>query len=364
MNASQQQNAQYDSAAKSPILGTGTIAPSREAAEEAAKVSPVPMPENFTPEMVKATTTHLEFEPSPQLEDDYNSVNPYLDNSPADGEGYYRLPLISGGMFYEEGADVFIRKLKGVDVIAIGQASNEASFSAFIDALAPTVKGIDIRKLTYGDFQGLMYWHLFRSFTKTPIIRNVTSKYGNQIKLEIQNHDLKYKLVGVTPLQWRDVYKPLGFFPKTVAFVEYYEEKRAAKASLNELWTLERFEGLAGSPEIREAIYNNMDITTLETLKRFTDEAAHGILEVVEVQDPEFDVRVWLSMLESYKEVLNNGRTGITSVEGLLRVEDEVEVINEEITVIKDALEKGDKVEADIETFPLIITATDFFSSL
>jgi len=84
-------------------------------------------------------------------------------------------------------AQIQVRKFGAPDLARFSAARRAGSYPMVVNAMGHTISGVDVRMLTHGDFDYLIYWHATNSIKKSPLIVNWRSRYGFENKVTVNS---------------------------------------------------------------------------------------------------------------------------------------------------------------------------------
>jgi hypothetical protein len=276
---------------------------------------------------------------------------------------FVRVELVSGYKFYEFD-DVQIRKLNITDIFRIYQAKKNNDITGLIDVVSNTLS-IDGRLLTPNDFRHSCYWHRFNSYTATPLTIEWTSKYGNKNLYKIEETTLKFIQPKISRDEYWKNYVSLGLVVPTMREFEIFSRETLSE---DELWLFEMAQYFRpknfNSNSIQERIDSmselcSKDISLIEKISNLIEDCAHGVNETIDLIDAKFDPKKWVNDLQERIDYFDNLKDLDDDMQLVLNVQKQE--LQTELDIIKNKLEKGEGVEAEVETRAISITLLDFF---
>ena len=108
------------------------------------------------------------------------------DTTEAAPDGMWMLAELPSNGLAGYPSQIRVRKFGGPDLVRLGAARKAGSFPMVVGAIAATIQSVDVRVLTTGDFDYLMYWHSINSLAKRPLTVTWESRYGYQNKTTVE----------------------------------------------------------------------------------------------------------------------------------------------------------------------------------
>lgn len=305
------------------------------------------------------------------------------------GEGWVRQGVPSRGIPYADFDDVYVRILEVTDILAIQTSTQNNSLTMFLDALQNAIN-VDIRSLTYPDFQFLLYWWRLNSFTRSPFTVHWTSRYNNEGAVMINREsDLEIVELKMLPSEYEE-YKSKGIdFPR-VRDTEYLQN---IVLNPSDRWMAERAQyvmceeqGLNWYPARFELIKKG-GLSMMEDIRDFASKIKlYGVVERVKVTDSKFSPeKAIVGLRTSAGKLLRAANLQSMNPEQMTMLRQRAEDFMDEADeieaklytiddlksgVIIDGLDKDDipKLEAELkpkeEVITLRISAMDFFPEI
>ena len=281
--------------------------------------------------------------------------------------GYIRFTPISGGIFYKDGANFSVRRLLGSDIQALAVAGQADSTTLLLDAIGPSLHGIDVRFLTPGDFKHLLYHHRTLSFPKRPWIRRWTSLYGNDNEIQVKDMgEVKFKTPKISHQEYLDEFVSKGLAVPLMRDAEYFELFSPKAIADKYIWSqAQYFQGDTFKDKLANYHKSTGDIIALAvTLKELSE---HGVVEEIECIDQHFDPRKWVIELKERSRILESAMLDYMKLDYDAKVIETKEIllnIADEIAEIEADLAAGKEVRPEKETILVPLSAATFLSGL
>lgn len=289
----------------------------------------------------------------------------------ANDEDFTPIEFVSGYVFYDFN-NVAVRRFNIADAVPLHQAKESGDLIGFVNAVGATVKGCDVLDLTPKDFRNLLYFHQFNSFTKTPLMVQWESKYGNKNYYRIKERDLKYVPPKLTREEYQKIWKPLGLTVPTMRDWLFFETE---ELSIDEAFLADKakwFIGDKNDPSFQAKIdrmtdYCSKSLEALESIQEFNELSKHDIIERVDVVDAKFDPISFLNVLQKRVQLVYREKETLDEVENFIEIEelnDVVVELSDQINEIQEKLERKEEVVADVETKNVDLAMLDFFPGI
>lgn len=192
-------------------------------------------------------------------------------------------------------AQIQVRKFGLPDLARLGAARKLNSYSHMVNAIGATIHDLDVRLLTHGDFDFLIYWHAINSLPKSSTKVRWTSRYGYVNELTVDKtmrktiviedankvEELKakgYDFSRVGDTLWRLHMQDINKFNDPENEIEFGLATWIKVADpLNFESKLAAIRGMADSLEFYEGLDNWREV------------ANHGVIDTVKVTCEHFD---------------------------------------------------------------------------
>ena len=207
---------------------------------------------------------------------------------------------------------IFIRKMKVGDWISLTNAVKHKNITLFLDALDPTLS-IPIRDLTYPDFVWFAYWQRLNSFPKKPLNITWISKYGNENTLEVTNSLIKTNELNITLEDYEEKIIKVGYKIPTVRDYEVSMSNMLSEEDLN-LFNYSQYLQMDQYKSLKDYIENSVkhsidklkegDISITDNIENIKKLINFGVIESVEVTDPQYSVDKFIERVGTSIEVL------------------------------------------------------------
>lgn len=309
-----------------------------------------------------------------------NKVDLTANTSPDLGPEWIRQDLPSLGIPYIPLGikEIFLRPLSIPLLSKIHAARINESFPILVDALNNCIN-IDIRLLTPEDFIFAMYWIRDNSYPTVPMRIPHKTMYGNEIEINVRRTNLKITELNMTIDEYRVWYDKGYCFPtvRDAELITRNEEDIDEEQS----WMLETSQYIRPFKDGEEIDYKKYVSNKFDNLEKlgpsalidinnFKKEIAHGIEQTIEVVDYKFEPNSAIEYME--KEVLRlkeelNGfpEIGYDDARGLILLTiRQIRNLENEIDLIKAAIDSGAQYTPKKEVVAVKISATHFFPEL
>lgn len=275
--------------------------------------------------------------------------------------------------------DVFIKAIDWGQLGMLSSASKQKSTTMMIDALAKSVRGVDIRDLTPSDFSFLMYNIRNISYPTTKMQVAYTTRYGNEVMVPVNLNELDIIELAMTPEEYKVYYDQGIQFPTVrdleILFDPDLDDELKFTLEYAQYMRLDDMEDdidFSDYIERKIAKLNEKGVEFTKIIDEFAIKATHGVKEEVKIRDPKFDPLKAAKLFEDQATNMVRGMNALVSnnkidsgreapAVAIMLIASE---LMEESRKLKERVEKGEKVEAEEETVAVMITATDFFPYL
>lgn len=273
--------------------------------------------------------------------------------------------------------------------------SKSINFSLFLDVLNNCIEGIDIRDLTFPDFQSFLYWLRINSYPKTPLKFEFNSRYLTEptlIKITMNKEEYKKKAKSPLPIQDKNYYD-LEFteLDKTVDWNYYFDKglrfptvrdmelmksnnslEEEARYLLNYAQYVKADFGTDNYIQSHLDKLNELcgsDLSFLEFIDEFASKIHHGVEQSLHLVANNINLEDYKKKLETRKKLYSDIILTIDDKENveskdLLVLSSSIDEINKELEKIKDCQEKEELFMPEEEVVKISISLDTFFPLL
>lgn len=311
-----------------------------------------------------------------ELKEIKEKANPHTDSKPvsrlaARGKKYDSTYEVisppSQCLFYSFSPDdMGIKKIDVVTQQAIAAARKARDVSAYIDAVGATFKDIDIRFLTNPDWFYVLYWHKWHSYPRSSLVLKWRSKYGNENRYKIQETDLQFVYPSISRPEFLEKYDSKGLCVPTLRDWELLNTPSDLTEEDIAIYEKAQFyKGDTLEDKVDHYYSTGQDLERLELIAELEAETNHGVIDTVDVVDSRFDPHVYLMQKEDVLKALQK-EAALYSDQKIIynTILIEADELAKEIETMRDILQNGGQVRAEVETQPVRFNALDIFPSL
>jgi len=295
----------------------------------------------------------------------------------ADDATWIRQEVPSHCVPYVGRNDIFIKAIDWSQLGMLSSASKNKSTTMMIDALAKSIRGVDIRDLTPPDFSFLMYNIRNISYPTTQMKVSFITRYGNEVLVPVNLKELEIAELAMTADEYKFYYDQGIQFPTVrdleILFDPDLDEELKFTLEYAQYMRLDvEFDDNTDFSDYIEqkiAKLNEKGVEFTKIIDEFAEKATHGVKEEVRIRDPKFDPLKAADLFENQSTNMVRGMNALVSNNKIEAGREAAAVaimliaseLMDEAKKLRDRVEKGEKVEAEEETVAVMITATDFF---
>lgn len=278
------------------------------------------------------------------------------------GPEWKRVDFPSNLVPYKGVAEIYLRPFEVADLEAIYDSIQTNNSSGYFDALDQCIS-MDIRDLTVPDFIYMQYWLRMSSYTKSPFLISWTSRYGENLEETLSTTNLQTIMLDMTREEYAD-WEAQGIVFPTLRDSEYILESIPDNPEPNtpqkDDWIMQNAQYIYLTPEelkqgrVMEQkiakLRSNKDPDILASIQEFARISEHGVIEMIETTNKQFDpvkaivfLRDQAKSLQTLARGVADENEAIEQTAGILQLLNASEEFIEEAKQIEDTLARGEE---------------------